>query len=314
MPDSSRSQAEEEVAALTEARQLELEKQVELERTVENGRAQIRALSQLHSAERQAAAALRAEVEQLRGMMKGLPAPPASSAVELAENKRGVAEARAQASEAQLEALEEAMRIARAENERQLLEIRHLRSEQDRAASGRLSAQQKSAEGERALRHAEQKLQAAEASAALLGEKYAAGRGRLELAQAQLGEAQQQLGAQELRLEEAAADRAELKARRAGDAAAAGSGAQGAAETSRVELQRQLAASQARCSSLEEELKNRYAEAARVAQRAEVQMRAREEARRPRNSPARNSCRAMDSARNSLTPPRSPRRRARCRR
>ena len=198
MPDSSRSAAEDEVAALTEARQLELEKQVELERTVENGRAQIRALSQLHSAERQAAAALRAEVEQLRGMMKGLPAPPASSAVELAENKRGVAEARAQASEAQLEALEEAMRIARAENERQLLEIRHLRSEQDRAASGRLSAQQKSAEGERALRHAEQKLQAAEASAALLGEKYAAGRGRLELAQAQLGEAQQQLGAQEL--------------------------------------------------------------------------------------------------------------------
>ena len=178
-PVDSIPAAEEEVAALTEARQLELEKQVELERTVENGRAQIRALSQLHSAERQAAAALRAEVEQLRGMMKGLPAPPASSAVELAENKRGVAEARAQASEAQLEALEEAMRIARAENERQLLEIRHLRSEQDRAASGRLSAQQKSAEGERALRHAEQKLQAAEASAALLGEKYAAGRGRL---------------------------------------------------------------------------------------------------------------------------------------
>ena len=66
-------------------------------------------------------------------------------------------------------------------------------------------------------------------------------------------------------------------------------------------------------SSLEEELKNRYAEAARVAQRAVVQMRAREEARRPRNSSARNSsARAIDSAQFSLTPPRAPRRRARC--
>ena len=126
--------AEEDLRALEEAHQLELEKKVELERTVDNNRQQLRSLSALHSAETRHKQVLQTEIQELRRLVKDGTEQPASAAMEQVSNAQAVAEARAQAAEAQMAALEEAMRISRAENERQLMEIQHVQSERRRAA------------------------------------------------------------------------------------------------------------------------------------------------------------------------------------
>jgi len=154
--DKRRQVVEDDLRALEEAHQLELEKKVELERTVDNYRQQLRSLSALHSAETRHKQVLQSEIQELRRLLlpNGVP-QPASAAVEQAANAQAVAEARAQAAEAQMMALEEAMRISRAENERQIAEIQHLQTERRRAAAVRLAAQEERDALERSLQSAQ---------------------------------------------------------------------------------------------------------------------------------------------------------------
>ena len=218
--DKRRQVVEDDLRALEEAHQLELEKKVELERTVDNQRQQLRSLSALHSAEARHKQVLQSEIQELRRLLQpnGVP-QPASAAVEQAANAQAVAEARAQAAEAQMMALEEAMRISRAENERQLAEIQHLQTERRRAAAVRLAAQEERDELERSLRDAQQAAEAQLADNTLLRDKYAASRERMELVQEQLLGAQQQLAAQSAEAHTQAAGGVAQQVQRVGEAA-----------------------------------------------------------------------------------------------
>ena len=147
------SPAERELALLQESHQLTVEAKVELERTVENCRQQLRAVGGQYSAARRQVAVSQAECAELRDLLRGKEAPPLSAAVQHATNAQAVAEARATSAEAQVraaahsrqphgsracaraahrspvtqaEALEEALRLSRAESERHLAHIAHL--------------------------------------------------------------------------------------------------------------------------------------------------------------------------------------------
>ena len=248
--DKRRQVVEDDLRALEEAHQLELEKKVELERTVDNQRQQLRSLSALHSAEARHKQVLQSEIQELRRLLQpnGVP-QPASAAVEQAANAQAVAEARAQAAEAQMMALEEAMRISRAENERQLAEIQHLQTERRRAAAVRLAAQEERDELERSLRDAQQAAEAQLADNTLLRDKYAASRERMELVQEQLLGAQQQLAAQSAEAHTQAAGGVAQQVQRAGEAADVA-----AERTSRAEMHTQLLAAEAKVRAQAEEL------------------------------------------------------------
>ena len=68
--DKRRQVVEDDLRALEEAHQLELEKKVELERTVDNQRQQLRSLSALHSAEARHKQVLQSEIQELRRLLQ----------------------------------------------------------------------------------------------------------------------------------------------------------------------------------------------------------------------------------------------------
>ena len=250
--DKRRQVVEDDLRALEEAHQLELEKKVELERTVDNYRQQLRSLSALHSAESRHKQVLQSEIQELRRLLQpnGVP-QPASAAVEQAANAQAVAEARAQAAEAQMMALEEAMRISRAENERQIAEIQHLQTERRRAAAVRLAAQEERDALERSLQSAQQAAEAHLENGTLLRDKYAASRERMELVQEQLLGAQQQLAAQAAEAHTQAAGGVARQAQRVGDVADVA-----AERASRAEMHTLLLAAEAKVRAQAEELDN----------------------------------------------------------
>ena len=250
--DKRRQVVEDDLRALEEAHQLELEKKVELERTVDNYRQQLRSLSALHSAESRHKQVLQSEIQELRRLLQpnGVP-QPASAAVEQAANAQAVAEARAQAAEAQMMALEEAMRISRAENERQIAEIQHLQTERRRAAAVRLAAQEERDALERSLQSAQQAAEAHLENGTLLRDKYAASRERMELVQEQLLGAQQQLAAQAAEAHTQAAGGVARQAQRVGDVADVA-----AERASRAEMHALLLAAEAKVRAQAEELDN----------------------------------------------------------
>ena len=250
--DKRRQVVEDDLRALEEAHQLELEKKVELERTVDNYRQQLRSLSALHSAETRHKQVLQSEIQELRRLLlpNGVP-QPASAAVEQAANAQAVAEARAQAAEAQMMALEEAMRISRAENERQLAEIQHLQTERRRAAAVRLAAQEERDALERSLQDAQQAAEAHLTNNTLLRDKYAASRERMELVQEQLLGAQQQLAVQSAEAHTQAAGGVAQQVQRVGDVADVA-----AERASRAEMHAQLLAAEAKVRAQAEELDN----------------------------------------------------------
>ena len=250
--DKRRQVVEDDLRALEEAHQLELEKKVELERTVDNYRQQLRSLSALHSAESRHKQVLQSEIQELRRLLQpnGVP-QPASAAVEQAANAQAVAEARAQAAEAQMMALEEAMRISRAENERQIAEIQHLQTERRRATAVRLAAQEERDALERSLQSAQQAAEAHLENGTLLRDKYAASRERMELVQEQLLGAQQQLAAQAAEAHTQAAGGVARQAQRVGDVADVA-----AERASRAEMHALLLAAEAKVRAQAEELDN----------------------------------------------------------
>ena len=250
--DKRRQVVEDDLRALEEAHQLELEKKVELERTVDNYRQQLRSLSALHSAESRHKQVLQSEIQELRRLLQpnGVP-QPASAAVEQAANAQAVAEARAQAAEAQMMALEEAMRISRAENERQLAEIQHLQTERRRAVAVRLAAQEERDALERSLQDAQQAAEAHLTNNTLLRDKYAASRERMELVQEQLLGAQQQLAVQSAEAHTQAAGGVAQQVQRVGDVADVA-----AERASRAEMHAQLLAAEAKVRAQAEELDN----------------------------------------------------------
>jgi hypothetical protein len=265
--DKRRQVVEDDLRALEEAHQLELEKKVELERTVDNYRQQLRSLSALHSAEARHKQVLQSEIQELRRLLQpnGVP-QPASAAVEQAANAQAVAEARAQAAEAQMMSLEEAMRISRAENERQLAEIQHLQTERRRAAAIRLAVQEERDALERSLQDAQQAAEAHLTNNTLLRDKYAASRERMELVQEQLLGAQQQLAVQSAEAHTQAAGGVAQQVQRVGDVADVA-----AERASRAEIHGQLLIAEAKVRAQAAELDN--LRAARPAQAGEEEQR-----------------------------------------
>ena len=201
-------QLRESLEMMQRTRQLEHEKKIELERSLSNYKQQTRSLSTMHSAEKQQVAVLRTEVEQLRGLLQGLgrQAPEPSQQAAMAQ---AAAEARAQAAVGQLDVMEEAMRIARAENQRQSDEITLLHEQHARSSKLLLEAEGQQEELQRTLRDRDSAVRAHEARSTAMSEKYETQHQRAERRASQLVEAQKQLGLQRGELRAALASHAD---------------------------------------------------------------------------------------------------------
>jgi hypothetical protein len=249
---------ERQLRVLEDEHHHDLERRVELERTIENARAQLRSLSSLRSADRRQVDLLRSEIDTLRGILQGQLPKPNDELKQVAAAQL-VSEAKAEAAEAQLEALREQMEIGGAERARQVEELALLRAQLTSNADEKLEAQRAVAELQRALRVREQRAVAHESQAGLLQGRADAARERESRAAAQVAELRKQLEASQAEISDLHRSHAEAQSR--ATAAAAGTATEAA---SRAELKALLAAAEAQLIEQGELLEEARKKTARV--------------------------------------------------